>query len=114
MIYVWSHDSVGLGEDADAPAGRALAALRAIDLDVLVASRRERDGVGVARGAGPPTPARSQLSRCRPAQVARLLCDAARAPSGRRVPLAGAERWTAAGHLIGTGARSAHLAWPPP
>ena len=58
VTYVWTHDSIGLGEDGPTHQPvEHLAALRAIpDLDVVRPGRRQRDGLGLAdRSSSTPT-----------------------------------------------------------
>ena len=53
VIYVWTHDSIALGEDGPTHQPvEQLASLRAMpNMMVHPAERRHRDGRGVARGA---------------------------------------------------------------
>ena len=59
VIYVWTHDSIGLGEDGPTHQPiEHLTALRAIPgLDVVPPGRRQRDRVGLADRAGAHRPA---------------------------------------------------------
>ena len=94
VVWVWTHDSVGLGEDGpDAPARRALR--RAAGDPQAVGDppgRRERDRAGVAGGAG---------ARGRAGGAAALPAGHPGARSRRRRARAGRASWSAAGTCCG-------------
>ena len=80
VTYVWTHDSIGLGEDGPTHQPvEHLAALRAIPgLDVVRPGGRQRDGLGLAddprahRPAGRALPQPAEPADVRPLAAGRL------------------------------------------